>query len=492
VEGELRGALRACCFQDASSWWVRDGRLGWVGWVTVPVVVSERALRDALTLAGEWERDGTQAARAALEWMGWDGTGALRLRRYDVQVFVWYTLPRTFLATLEQRRRAIAMLARTLECVGDRAAIYAEVCRSPETEELLCAWEADDPAAVRRFGELLKRSGVEPPDTDLIAWGQAMGFEEARARDEVATALEEAIEDGRLRIGSAGFRRRQAQVADAALLGPWSGGVAGFSRFDAVRAERFKRWLERGHALGSAERQAILEPVATIVAADPRPVEREAASAALAPALWLLERAEDGIALTQTGALNRAFVREVAERWPEWWRGEGSGPPSGEGDVRPLVELHPLLRLLRLVRRRGRRIVVTARGRRLRDDPPALFEALACELLAGHSFHAACAELAAAVMLDGATIDFSNAIADRIQPAIIADGWHLHGASPSTLDVWQQIIDFARRAQAIGILTHDRRHTRLPPPPFLLTDPGHAALAAALHARALAPATTPG
>jgi hypothetical protein len=135
-------------------------------------MVSERALRDALMLAGEWERGGTQAAQVVLEIMGWDGASALRLRRYDVQVFAWYTLPRTFLATLDQRRQAAAMLARTLECVGGRAASYAEVCRSPETEELLCAWEADDPAASRRFGELLTRSGIEPPDTDLITWGR--------------------------------------------------------------------------------------------------------------------------------------------------------------------------------------------------------------------------------------------------------------------------------------------------------------------------------
>jgi hypothetical protein len=316
-----------------------------------------------------------------------------------------------------------------------------------------------------------------------------MGFEEARARDEVATALEEAIEDGRLRPGSTGFRRRQKEIADAALLGPWSGGP-GFSRFDAVRAERFKHWLERGHTLGSVERCAILERVAGVVAADPQPVEREAASAALVPALWLLERAEDGIALTKTGALNRALVRAAAERWPEWWRGEKYGPPSGESQIRPLGELHQLLRRLRVVRRTGRRIAITARGRRLRDDPAALLEAFACELLAGHGFHAACAELAAALLLDGAGIDFSNALADEIWPAIVAEGWHLDGARPSTLDVWQQIIDFAWRAEAIGILSRAGPRWRLPPAPFVLTDPGRAALAAALHARALAPATT--
>ena len=198
----------------------------------MPVEVTERALRDALALAGEWDPDGTPAAQAALEWMGWEGDGPLWLRRYDVQLFVWYTLPRKFLASLEHKREAAAALARTLDRLGDRAATYAEVCRSPETDELLHAWEVEDPATWERFRELLDRSGIEPPDTDLLSWGQVMGFEEARVREQVASALEEAIEDGRLSPGSAGFRRRQAEVADAALREPWDGGD-GRSRLDA-------------------------------------------------------------------------------------------------------------------------------------------------------------------------------------------------------------------------------------------------------------------
>jgi hypothetical protein len=316
-----------------------------------------------------------------------------------------------------------------------------------------------------------------------------MGVEEAQARDEVATALEEAIEDGRLTPGSRGFRRLQAQVADAALLGPWSGG-AGFSRFDAVRAERFKRWLERGHTLGSAERVATLERVAGVVAADPRPVERGAASAALA--LWLLERAEDGIALTQTGALNRALVRQVAEGWPEWWRGEEYGPPSGEGDVKPLVELHRLLRRLRLVRRTGRRIVVTARGAQAARRPAGAAggtrmraarrpqfprrvrrarrrrDARRCPdrlLLRHHRSRLACGHRR------------------RLAPARHAPGHAGRLARDPRLRV---------QAEAIGVLAYDRRWSRLPPDPFVLTDPGRTALTAALHARALAPATRPG
>ncbi|MGH2945184.1 MAG: hypothetical protein ACRDPC_02760 [Solirubrobacteraceae bacterium] len=55
----------------------------------MPVELTERALRDALALIGEWDRDGAREAQSALEWMGWEGEGPLLLRRYDVQLFCW-------------------------------------------------------------------------------------------------------------------------------------------------------------------------------------------------------------------------------------------------------------------------------------------------------------------------------------------------------------------------------------------------------------------
>lgn len=90
-----------------------------------------------------------------------------------------------------------------------------------------------------------------------------------------------------------------------------------------------------------------------VVSPYPSPVAAEAARAAVAPALWLLERAHDGIALTQTGALDRALVREAVERWPTWWDTGLFGPPNREDEVTPLHELHGLLRDLRLVRRKA-------------------------------------------------------------------------------------------------------------------------------------------
>jgi hypothetical protein len=450
----------------------------------MPVELSEQELRDAIAVAGEWDREGAQAAQSAFEWMGWEGEEPLFLRRYDVQLFVWYVLPRKYLAELDDKRAVAAALAGTLERLGGRAASYADVCRSPDTEQLLRAWEAEDPAAWQTFRELLDGSGIEPPDTDLLAWGQVMGLEEARVREQVATALEEAIEAGLLSPGARGFRRRQAEVAKAALHEPWDG-ADGRSRLEAVRAERLERWLQSGYTRGSAERRAIVDPIVATIAEEPAAIEPSAARAALAPTLWLLEQADDGIALTQTGALNRALVREVAERWPGWWAADLFGPPHREDDMTPLWELHQLLRNLRLLRRKGRRMLTTKRGRDLAADPPALLEALATELLRGEDFHEACAELAVALILDGALIDYSGTLAEQVQPAIAAEGWRSGDDAPGMRDVSWGIAHFLRPAEAIGVLARKEGRSRVARDQLVLTPAGRAALTFALRSRAL-------
>jgi hypothetical protein len=189
----------------------------------VPVELTERQLRDAIAIMGERHEHGAQAAEAVLEWLGWAGEGPLLLRRYDVQQFAWYTLLRKFLTGLEDKRETAELVALTLDHLGDIARGYAEVCRSPATDELLCASELEDPTAGHRFRELMKASGIEPPDTDLLAWGRVMGFDEARVRDQVATALEQAIEDGRLTPSARGFSpgagSGRERCADGAVRG---------------------------------------------------------------------------------------------------------------------------------------------------------------------------------------------------------------------------------------------------------------------------------
>ena len=452
----------------------------------MPVELSERELRDAIAVVGEWDREGAQAAQSAFEWMGWEGEEPLFLRRYDVQLFVWYVLPRKYLIGLDDKQAVAAALAKTLERLGGQAACYADVCRAPETRRLLRAWEAEDPAASRTFRNLLDGSGIEPPDTDLLAWGSVMGFEEARVRAQVATALEEAIESGDLAPGSRGFARRQAEIAKAALHEPWDG-EDGRSRLQAVRDERLEGWLQRGPGGRADARRAVLDGIAATVSAEPPTIDPDGARSALEPALWLLEQGNDGIALTQTGTLNRALVRELAERRPSWWEADLFGPPHREDDVTLLWELHQLLRELRLLRRKGRRVLTTKRGRELTGEPPALLEVLATELLRGENFYAACAELAVALILDGAPADYGEALAERVQPAVAAAGWRAGDEPPSVRDVSRQIAALLRPAEAIGVLVDEAR-SRRSRRQLVLTEAGRAALTAALRARALAPA----
>jgi hypothetical protein len=204
----------------------------------------------------------------------------------------------------------------------------------------------------------------------------------------------------------------------------------------------------------------------------------------------LLDRGQDGIALTQTGALSRALVREAAERWPAWWNADLHGLPNRETDLALLYELHWLLRDQRLLRRRSRRLEATTRGRKLSADPPSLLQTLATEILAGDSFRAACAELAVPLLLTGFITDYTKQLAELIQPAIAAEGWQHDGESPSVRDVSWAIADFLRPAQAVGLIKREHDWLSLREP-LLLTESGRAALIAALRARAFAPRKGP-
>jgi hypothetical protein len=69
-----------------------------------------------------------------------------------------------------------------------------------------------------------------------------------------------------------------------------------------------------------------------------------------------------------------------------WWDAELFGPPHREADLAVLESLHEGLRRLRLVRRRGRRLLATVRGRELAAAPGALLQVLSADLGAGDAF----------------------------------------------------------------------------------------------------------
>ena len=260
--------------------------------------------------------------------------------RHDLQQFVHYTLPRKYLAGVDEHIAVARALGDALEHLGAPAE-YGELCRSPETLALLRLWDVDEDAAFAQFAAFTDASGLEPPDVDEFQWQGVMGMVEARTRDAATLALERASESG--------DTRPAAEIVRAVLAEPDPDGGHP-TRLLAVQAERIDRWA----GWHSSPRRALLEPLVSDLV-DARSPEWPADDVLD----WLLDEARAGLALTERGALSRALCVEVARRRPEWTWGK---PPRSEADVGNLEGLHAALRGSGLVRRRGRKLLATKRA----------------------------------------------------------------------------------------------------------------------------------
>lgn len=177
------------------------------------------------------------------------------------------------------------------------------------------------------------------------------------------------------------------------------------------------------------------------------------------PLAWLLEEAASGTGLTQTGALNRALVRAFVERFPDAWREEPWGPPHREDEVSWLCELHDLARRMRLLRRRGRSLVLTKRGEALLGDRLAMRVAVAPHLIAD-GFAGAVQELTVAVLLGGGPTVRRDELVSRVHAAIVAEGWSAAGESPGPHEVSACAWGVLRLAEALALLVHDYEYDR--------------------------------
>ena len=180
------------------------------------------------------------------------------------------------------------------------------------------------------------------------------------------------------------------------------------------------------------------------------------AAAAAAPARWLLEMASaDGVPLTQTNALARTIVREIAERWPEWWNAELFGPPHREWDMPLVGALHEGLRRRRLVHRRARKLLITARGLKLAADPIALLYELGLDLDGGDPFTA----MVAGVVVEELEVNAPSTREQLVAPAHEAAQWgwrdQTTGRPPSEEGVSCVVGDVLCRGEAYGLI--DRR-----------------------------------
>jgi Plasmid pRiA4b ORF-3-like protein len=186
------------------------------------------------------------------------------------------------------------------------------------------------------------------------------------------------------------------------------------------------------------------------------PQTASSAERATAPARWLLNAAAEGIPLTNTHALARAVVRGAAERWPDWWDAELFGPPNREADLTVLSELHEGLKRLRLVRRRGRRLYSTKRGKELARKPAALLSLLGTDLGRGDAFTDA---MAAAVidLLETVEDASSDELCRAAHLAVVHEGWHsADGRPPEERDVGWVVGEVLRRGEAYGLFERRR------------------------------------
>ena len=328
-------------------------------------VIVDRAVADAIVARlSERDRRLGEDARAAVEWLtGFEGDELPAVfSRRELQLFLWYQLPKKWLIHTAEQQAVAEALACFFDEVGAEAAPLAALCRSPETAQLISS-------GGRKLASALERSGLEPPDTPVLAWSEFMSIEEALEHDLVATLLEEAIDNYDLDPGRRGWRSRQSELVERYLTSPDESGTAPLTR---IRAARRHAWLELPGRGG--DHDLLEEVLETIDSDSPSLAEAEEA---IEPLLWLLDQLAAGIKLTQTGALPRVLVRAAVERYPDWWDTATVGPPYQEAELYPLGLLHDLIDELKLVRQQRSTLQLTPKGRSLRADPQRLLSEVA-------------------------------------------------------------------------------------------------------------------
>jgi len=347
------------------------------------------------------------------------GEGIAMIHQAALQQYLWWHMPRDH--PDDEWEELVEAAAALLDELG--LPHLAEVARSATTRSVLAAWAHGRKEGAAAFRSAHARSGVEPPDTALLAWGSVMGVDELRALDAVERALGDAVAAGTLVPGAPRWQAKAAAITDTVLSRPLDL-PPGQTLAGLVTTERIGTWIDAArHPVHQEWRSGVanrlLHPI------EPPPDTGDA----VAPIRWLLELAASpgGMQLTQNNYLARSTVLAAVERFG-WWDWEK--PPRSEADVHQLSTLRDTANRLRLLRRRGRRLHVTLRGAELLASPQRLWEAMATETEDGDDFTRAVTEVVGLRLLQG-RIEQRNLVAD-IAPILIAQGWST-GGSPVTV-----------------------------------------------------------
>ncbi len=427
-------------------------------------------------LAGE-DPSAARDAEAAVEWIT-GGQGLALITQERLQTFLWYGLPMKWMIDLDGQLAVTVALARALDLLGLPS--YAAICRSETTRAILSAYAASTEDGKSAFRRASAASGIQPGDLPEFEWGTMMGFQEASALSSTADFLELAVASGDLVPGARGWKTRRKELVRTHLNTPRAE-LVGQTLGQLILTERAETWISIRR---SETRRKILAAVANRLL-HPAELPPEAAADPLPRLRWLLQQLDGGIALTQTGNLNRRFVQAAADRFG--WKFPGQ--PRTEDDLFDLYQLRHLAQGLRLARRRGRELALTAKGRRLLADPDRLWRAAASGLLGGSDFSVFAGELVLALLLDTDSMPYDE-IKAVVGQAAGEEGFReaRTGELPTDHEVGWAISDTTNLCRALAVLSaggdwNDRSYG--------LTKTGKVAALEALRARATGPRTIP-
>jgi hypothetical protein len=305
-----------------------------------------------------------------------------------------------------------------------------------------------------------------------------MGLEEASAWSSTAEFLELAVAGGDLVPGARGWKTRQQELVRRHLNTPRAE-LMGQTFVQLVLTERAETWVNLRR---SSTRRKILAAIANRLL-HPAQLPADAADDPLPRLRWLLGELDGGIALTQTGNLSQKFVQQAADRFG--W--DFARPPRTEDDLYDLHRLRRLAQRLRLARRAGRTLTLTAVGRRLATDPVRLWRATAAGLLDGNDFSVFAGELFLALLLGTGPVPYEK-IKAAVGQAAGEEGFRESRTSepPGEQDVGWVLHHTINLCRALGLLAvggdwADRSYE--------LTGAGKATALEALRARATGPRT---
>ncbi|MDQ1537557.1 MAG: hypothetical protein QOE58_1950 [Actinomycetota bacterium] len=425
------------------------------------------------TLLAEMDPPSADLALAALAWLLPEGPDLADLCQVELQEFLWYQLPLKWHVGTGERHDTAWALADLFTAAGSER--YAALCRAPQTHWLLDAWQEPDREPARKaMRKAILLSGVDPPDTPLLEWGAVSGDAEFSARGQVSLALEQMIDTGELVPGQRGWRQVAARITADLLTMPRLG-LHGETLLESVRHERSERWA----AGQPAVRRSLLTQMLPLL--DNEVDVPAEASECLTPLQWLLEHI-DGATLTQTGKLPRALVLEANDKFG-WFDLIGFKVRT-ETDLPELAVLNKLARRARLTTTRGRKVSLSATGRRALADPSMLWRIAIAEVFSASSYEGEGAALAGATLVKSGMTVPRPTVEAKVGAALTGRWCTASGETLGNYAGSHATRDFGLVADVFGWIEHG---DSWPTPTFTLTRPGREAVLMGLQLQARRP-----